>query len=99
MKNKIIYIFHIFIIVLPITLYGCSNTPDIWDESDPEWIEGVPAHTDGGYLFAFITSSEYYRLHYAVSRDAYNCQTLNNGKIINETYIGHPDMSRTRRSV
>ncbi|MBD5331345.1 MAG: glycoside hydrolase family 43 protein [Bacteroides sp.] len=64
----------------------------MWDESDPEWIEGVPAHTDGGYLFAFITSSEYYRLHYAVSRDAYNWQTLNNGKIINETYKGHPDI-------
>lgn len=71
------------------TLTACGNdlTPAI-DKTERQEV------TDGGYLFAFITNARYYKIHYAISRDCYNWQTLNKGDVINQGYKGHPDICR-----
>lgn len=88
------------IVGIIIVLFSMGVTTSCVIEEDPalqfnslsNWIKDVPAHTDGGYLFAFITKNEYYRLHYALSRDGYNWSTLNNGGVILDEYRGHPDI-------
>ena len=46
----------------------------------------------GGYLFAHMTKDNYGKLFYAVSRDGKQWEELNNGKIILESYLGHPNI-------
>ena len=47
-----------------------------------------------GYLFAHMTNSTYGRLYYSLSRDGKQWQAMNNGEIILEDYLGHPNISR-----
>lgn len=48
----------------------------------------------GGYLFAFMTTEEYGRLHYSISRDGNSWKLLNSGKKIINDYRGHPDIRK-----
>lgn len=52
----------------------------------------IPAPDEGGYLFMFMTDARYGRMHYALSRDCYEWTTLNGGRVIDESYCGHPDI-------
>ena len=47
-----------------------------------------------GYLFAHMTNGNYGRLYYSVSRDAKQWQPLNNGEIVLDGYLGHPNIVR-----
>jgi hypothetical protein len=46
----------------------------------------------GGYLFAHMTSDDYGTLHYSISKDGLQWNSLRNGKRILEDYKGHPDI-------
>lgn len=67
-------------------------------DSDENPVEpDVPAEaTDGGYLFAHMTDDNYGSLFYSVSRDAYNWETLNDGRTVLPPYYGHPDICKGR---
>ena len=47
-----------------------------------------------GYLFAHMTNSTYGRLYYSLSRDGKQWEAANNGEIVLEDYLGHPNISR-----
>lgn len=47
-----------------------------------------------GYLFAHMTNSHYGRLYYSLSRDGREWEAVNNGDIILDGYLGHPNISR-----
>ena len=67
---------------------GCAETAEPFvPETHPAYAEG-----EGGYLWAHMTHNNYYKLFYAVSRDAFNWTTLNDGQIIDMAYEGHPDI-------
>ncbi len=51
--------------------------------------------SNGGYLFAHMTTSDYGSMYYSVSYDGVHWETLNNGAKINE-YRGHPDFCTGR---
>ncbi len=99
MKKNIAKKFIIGIIMMLSSLgvtTGCvmEDDPSVQINVVKNWINNVPSLTDGGYLFAFITNSEYYRLHYAVSRDGYNWTVLNDGAVVLDEYRGHPDICK-----
>ena len=55
---------------------GCAETAEPFvPETHPAYAEG-----EGGYLWAHMTHNNYYKLFYAVSRDAFNWTTLNDGR-------------------
>ena len=70
------------------TATGCKSNDIVYTPDD----NVIPAHTDGGYLFAFMTNARYGKLHYALSRDGFNWETLNSGRVIDTSYKGHPDI-------
>lgn len=47
-----------------------------------------------GYLFAHMTNGHYGRLYYSLSRDGKEWEAINNGEIVLEEYLGHPNISR-----
>jgi hypothetical protein len=47
-----------------------------------------------GYLFIHMTSSDYGRLYYALSKDGLHFNRLNGGKRIYEAYSGHSSLTR-----
>lgn len=67
----------IITILFGLMTVGCSA--DLTPKND---LTVRPESQDGGYLFAFITNSRYYMMHYALSRDGYNWHTLNGGNIV-----------------
>lgn len=81
----------LFSLAVAFNLVACNNdlTPATVSYEHPQLQEG-------GYLFAFITNSRYYKLHYAISRDGYVWNTLNGGNIIAPSYNGHPDICQGR---
>lgn len=87
-NDRVISIFALFLSFV----CSCVTQDDLG--YDAKWISGVPTCSDGGYLFAFITKNEYYKLHYALSRDGYNWTTLNNGEVLLDEYWGHPDICK-----
>lgn len=70
-------------------LMGAGCSADLTPKND---LTVRPESQEGGYLFAFITNSRYYMMHYALSRDGYNWHTLNGGNIVYSDYKGHPDI-------
>lgn len=67
------------------------------DEVEPAPIPTPPAAlSEGGYLFAHMTDDNYGSLFYSVSRDAYNWETLNDGRTVLPAYYGHPDICKGR---
>lgn len=48
----------------------------------------------GGYLFAHMTTDEYGRLYYSLSRDGLHWKLLNSGRKISLEYRGHPDICK-----
>lgn len=48
-----------------------------------------------GYLFAHMTNSNYGHLYYSLSRDGKEWQALNNGEIVLDGYLGHPNIVRS----
>lgn len=55
---------------------------------------GASVSGNGGYLFVHMTDQNYGRMFYSVSRDGLVWETLNGGKVILETYLGHPTLTR-----
>ena len=55
---------------------------------------GASVSGNGGYLFVHMTDQNYGRMFYSVSRDGLVWETLNDGKVILETYLGHPTLTR-----
>ena len=55
---------------------------------------GTTVSGQGGYLFVHMTDENYGRMFYSVSRDGLVWETLNDGKVILETYLGHPTLTR-----
>jgi hypothetical protein len=47
-----------------------------------------------GYLFTHMTSSDYGRLYYAVSKDGLHFKRVNGGKRIHEEYRGHTSVTK-----
>lgn len=86
MKSK--NIIATLLLTLGMTLGACSNDEPVFTPEDTN----RPAETDGGYLFVFMTNTDYGKLFYALSRDCFEWETLNKGKIVNHDYIGHPDI-------
>lgn len=72
------------------SMTACNDNDIVYTPED----SNIPAQTDGGYLFAFMTNSKYGKLFYALSRDGFNWQTLNSGRVIDASYTGHPDIIR-----
>lgn len=74
--KKSIYLMNIFgCLLLGLATMGCNSDEDL----TPVPEKPVEA-TDGGYLFAHMTDDNYGSLFYSVSRDAYNWETLNDGR-------------------
>jgi hypothetical protein len=46
------------------------------------------------YLFAHMTSNDYGRLYYSVSKDGLHWRTLNGGKRVFDAYHGHPSICK-----
>lgn len=72
-----------FILAATAALLCCSCGPKA--PAEPEFT---------GYLFAHMTNATYGRLYYSLSRDGKQWETLNQGKIVLEDYLGHPNISR-----
>ena len=70
-----------FLAVAGILLSGCGREN-----------AGTKEYT--AYLFAHMTHSNYGHLYYSVSRDAVEWETLNEGKVILDGYLGHPNIVR-----
>ena len=74
-----------------VLLAGCTRENDGSDNTKPV---DKPSVEDGqgGYLFAHMTNANYGSLFYSISRDGLSWKTLNGGKVILESYYGHPDI-------
>ena len=74
-----------------VLLAGCTRENDGSGNTKPE---DKPSVEDGqgGYLFAHMTNANYGSLFYSISRDGLSWKTLNGGKVILESYYGHPDI-------
>lgn len=46
------------------------------------------------YLFAHMTNSHYGHLYYSLSRDGKEWEQMNQGEVVLEDYLGHPNISR-----
>lgn len=55
---------------------------------------GASVSGNGGYLFVHMTDQNYGRMFYSVSRDGLVWETLNGGKVIIDSYLGHPTLTR-----
>lgn len=75
-------------LLLMLGMQSCNDNDIVYTPDDVN----IPVQTDGGYLFAFMTNSKYGKLFYALSRDGFNWQTLNSGRIVDTSYKGHPDI-------
>lgn len=89
------YMNYLFVCLLIAFVGGCSDN----DTDDVQTQKEHLVATDGGYLFAHMTPDDYAHLYYSVSRDAYNWETLNDGKIILTAYKGHPDICQGKDGV
>ena len=78
-------------LLLAILSVGCDSSKE--ESLAPA---GPVVATDGGYLFAHMTDDNYGALYYSVSRDAYNWETINDGRVILPPYFGHPDICKGR---
>ena len=72
---------------------GTSETGQ-YDPSGQPVDGGASVSGNGGYLFVHMTDQNYGRMFYSVSRDGLVWETLNDGKVILETYLGHPTLTR-----
>ena len=74
-----------------VLLAGCTRENDGSGNTKPV---DKPSVEDGqgGYLFAHMTNANYGSLFYSISRDGLSWKTLNGGKVILESYYGHPDI-------
>lgn len=90
--KKSIYFMNMFgCLLLGLATMGCNS------DEDPTPVPEKPVEaTDGGYLFAHMTDDNYGSLFYSVSRDAYNWETLNDGRTVLPAYCGHPDICKGR---
>lgn len=78
-------------VVLGIAAISCnSNEAPVFESNVPVQAE------DGGYLFAHMTDDNYGSIFYSVSKDAYNWETLNDGRSVLPAYYGHPDICKGR---
>lgn len=71
---------------------SCSDNELEYTPAD----ENIPVCEEGGYLFAFMTNTNYGKLFYALSRDGFNWEVLHDNRIIDQAYIGHPDICQGR---
>lgn len=74
-----------------VLLAGCAkgnDDPGMTKPTDRPSVED----RQGGYLFAHMTNADYGSLFYSISRDGLSWETLNGGKVILESYFGHPDI-------
>jgi len=83
----------IFINSLLLFADGTNVKPDNTEETEVR-VKTHDANKSGGYLFAHLTKSGYGQIHYALSPDGLHWQELNQGKVVHETYRGHPDITR-----
>ena len=74
-----------------VLLAGCTKGNDGSGNTKPVDKPSVE-EGQGGYLFAHMTNANYGSLFYSISRDGLSWKTLNGGKVILESYYGHPDI-------
>lgn len=74
-----------------VLLAGCTKGNDGSGNTKPVDKPSVE-EGQGGYLFAHMTNANYGSLFYSISRDGLSWKTLNGGKVILESYFGHPDI-------
>jgi hypothetical protein len=86
--------------LLPVDASSCSSAAEV----SPSASRVSPAEEDlpsggkatiAGYLFAHMTTEDYGRLYYSISRDGLHWRLLNDGqRVLGEEYRGHPDICR-----
>ena len=74
-------------------MWVSCGTPET-DQAGRPGDGGTTVSGQGGYLFVHMTDENYGRMFYSVSRDGLVWETLNDGKVILETYLGHPTLTR-----
>lgn len=79
-------------------MWVSCGTPETgqYDPSGQPGDGGASVSGNGGYLFVHMTDQNYGRMFYSVSRDGLVWETLNGGKVIIDSYLGHPTLTRGR---
>lgn len=84
---------HAFLLFTVLLTYiSCIGKSDVQDTDSNG--QGSTSETEGGYLFIHMTDQQYGKMFYSVSRDGKEWVPLNDGKVILESYLGHPTVTK-----